>query len=749
MSISRKLTYSSLLLTLLILLHIHSLAVAYVDTIIPSIGYQAKDEWWTGTTAIKLDGSIDPPDAPIIREGNTYKLTKNIKSLGDGIIVQEDDITGNLDGGREFLRQLTGDELATRALGIAEEAARYVISSAEPVDGGYRWVSHHARLDHYNPIFQDGAAGVGYFLLKLYKLTGRQEYLDYAVGAAQWVISEARFMDGGVTWPHYDDEKPEPGGWYLTPGKSVAGVAEFLLELYKVTGDSIYLEYAEGAAQWIINTAFVQSGPGSYVEYNPYHQAAFGIYSSVQRDVGVLMLHLYNETGDTVYLEKAKEIADWIVYTAECSGDVCKWYDDRGYKNLYTVSGTAVLADFLYDMYYTTGVDSYGDVANGMLNWIESVGVSVDGAIKFRDSRGKFRTIIEGDWSRLWLMTPADVFIKASKITGSHGWLTVAEAYAEWLISISEPEMGGFKVPLIEDEDFYHAWINAKIFNFAVKLYLATGRQKYLDYASSLLTWIETTATKQNGYSWPLPSGIVQSIFYRGSSGIGYYLAEAAEYLRKTGGSETETPQVHIFLQGIDEEYIDSAPLDRPFKVLVDIYNPSSTDKIYKVALRERTGFVAGPRYGDGDEEIEVRIPAQGRSLVSFDAKIYGIPREGELVDIVIMDPTGNIITEVKEPIKVSIEASGLLAVLAPSWVKTGYSPTITVLVNHTFTYETKIMVEAYNSEGTLIASSEKMVDGSGVDTLTLHIPREYTRNKSILEVQLVLRAFFPELGYR
>jgi len=58
----------------------------------------AKGEW-TGTVYIRADGSIDPPDAPIITYDNiTYTLTDNIVSTGDGIVVEKGDITLNGSG---------------------------------------------------------------------------------------------------------------------------------------------------------------------------------------------------------------------------------------------------------------------------------------------------------------------------------------------------------------------------------------------------------------------------------------------------------------------------------------------------------------------------------------------------------------------------------------------------------------------------------------------------------------------------
>ena len=52
----------------------------------------AKSEW-SGTVYIRADGSIDPPDAPIITYDNiTYTLIDNITSSREGIVVERDNI---------------------------------------------------------------------------------------------------------------------------------------------------------------------------------------------------------------------------------------------------------------------------------------------------------------------------------------------------------------------------------------------------------------------------------------------------------------------------------------------------------------------------------------------------------------------------------------------------------------------------------------------------------------------------------
>ena len=58
-----------------------------------AIGVKPAKSTWTGTVYIRADGSIDPPDAPIATYDNiTYRLTDNITSSGDGIVVERDNI---------------------------------------------------------------------------------------------------------------------------------------------------------------------------------------------------------------------------------------------------------------------------------------------------------------------------------------------------------------------------------------------------------------------------------------------------------------------------------------------------------------------------------------------------------------------------------------------------------------------------------------------------------------------------------
>jgi len=69
------------------------LTLLFIGTLTLTFNIQPVKSTWTGTVYIRADGSVDPPDAPIITYDNvTYTLTDNITSSADGIVVERDNI---------------------------------------------------------------------------------------------------------------------------------------------------------------------------------------------------------------------------------------------------------------------------------------------------------------------------------------------------------------------------------------------------------------------------------------------------------------------------------------------------------------------------------------------------------------------------------------------------------------------------------------------------------------------------------
>ena len=85
-----RLVPAFVLLGLILCPQVSTLTLTYTNT--PSMTLQAGSDWWHGTITIREDGSVDPADAPVVIQGNVYRLTKNVKSDGNGIIILRNNI---------------------------------------------------------------------------------------------------------------------------------------------------------------------------------------------------------------------------------------------------------------------------------------------------------------------------------------------------------------------------------------------------------------------------------------------------------------------------------------------------------------------------------------------------------------------------------------------------------------------------------------------------------------------------------
>jgi parallel beta-helix repeat protein len=74
-----------------------------------------------GTIYIRADGSIDPPTAPIQRNGDTYTLTGNITADADGIVIERDNIVVD---GASYVVTGTGIGKGTTLTSISDVTVR-------------------------------------------------------------------------------------------------------------------------------------------------------------------------------------------------------------------------------------------------------------------------------------------------------------------------------------------------------------------------------------------------------------------------------------------------------------------------------------------------------------------------------------------------------------------------------------------------------------------------------------------------
>lgn len=412
-------------------------------------------------------------------------------------------------------------------LEVAEKAADWVISEAIVEGDGYKWpyITWGGKL-FYTSLVTSGAAGIGEFMLSLYEKTGKTVYMDYAIGAANYVVARAEPDAGGYRWGHPDDEL---SNWYLVPGISSVGI--FLLKMYQATGDSTYLEYAAGAGRWFMAYA-IWEGAGCYIKRNPPQQALHEYKTGGTEEACKLLVRLYSVTGDTDYLTYVQGFSNWLMSDAQSVGDGYRWVYGRPWAPGYNLVNDCFMATLFYDLYQEFGDAVYLQYANGAIDWVLSQAVAVDGKYKWAYSPGgtQYPLAFQSDEGliELDLVTFGDALLMAYSVTSNPTLLEYAEGHAEWIWSQRVEENGGCKFPSIEGGSNYNAHINARIFSFFSRISETTGETKYAQYAEAAFAWIVDNAiASDGGYKWMTISRppYYPIWFQEGAAGIGYYIA--------------------------------------------------------------------------------------------------------------------------------------------------------------------------------------------------------------------------------
>lgn len=209
-----------------------------------------------------------------------------------------------------FLRlyQVTGDD---RWLNEAEEAAAYLLAHELDISY-YRTVQDKIKRegDHtYGWAFsyKVGPISEGQFIYSLYEETGKKEYKDFAVRQADVFVEAALEDENGLHWGDTRDIVGDAGG------------IVYLLQVYKQTGDSKYLDTAIRAGEYIEKFAHPAKNGGIYYDlYDVYgagegKQGALHVnFSHGSSGTGYLWAVLYEATHDEKYLRLAKDVVAYL-----------------------------------------------------------------------------------------------------------------------------------------------------------------------------------------------------------------------------------------------------------------------------------------------------------------------------------------------------------------------------------------------------------------------------------------------------
>jgi len=137
-----------------------------------------------------------------------------------------------------------------------------------------------------------GAAGIAAFLLSLYQETGTGGYLTCATAALEGDLSEGIEAEGSIGWPHIKGDRTVFPYWRY----GSAGVGLAALRFWEALHQDRYLQFAKKAALYIAPKYAVQSG-----QFNG------------MAGLGEFLLDMYEATGESEYHGQAKRIVRRIM----------------------------------------------------------------------------------------------------------------------------------------------------------------------------------------------------------------------------------------------------------------------------------------------------------------------------------------------------------------------------------------------------------------------------------------------------
>jgi hypothetical protein len=417
--------------------------------------------------------------------------------------------------------------IADSFLNYAEGAADWLINEAIVVGDGYKWPDLVGSYYYYTDRYY-GSPGIVMLFSELYETIANEEYLQYAVGGAQWLIERAISEAGGYKWPQREGLSLYYTGLYV----GTAGTGDAFLNLYETLSDTIYLEYATGAANWLLNVAIFENQdeckwPSSQYTADYCTDIIYGASG-----IGLFLLRMYDLTNNPEYLDYARYTGNWLVNQAIPVGSGYKWEVSNNCPYIYTgfSHGAAGIGYFLAELFEHTNDSLFLEYAKGAGQWLIDIAVPEAGGCKWWPKEGDTPSYATG-----WCHGPAGtclLFMKLYQITSDNIYLTYVEMGGTWLISLAIPSGGGYKWPHYQGYPNYDITIchgAAGIGDFFLKMFDLTNEGIYYDYAEGAAEWLKSVAdTSAGGYRWAT-FGSYYTGFSTGTSGVGLFFLSMYE----------------------------------------------------------------------------------------------------------------------------------------------------------------------------------------------------------------------------
>ena len=324
----------------------------------------------------------------------------------------------------------------------AEKAADYIIHTDEGPDFYRKALSHASgeadKLVHVKNMpgwiigYYNGPTGSANLILKLYETTGKEKYRDYAVKVADDLLQNAVKEEEGLRWSEQNDACGD------------AGFAPYLISVWKLTGDRRYLDAASALGHYVVSRGKPAPNGGRYwnvvdltiIDFPP--DVFWVNFAHGTSGVGWIFAILYQATGEEIFLQAARDAAEYIkgIAVGDENAVLVPYLDslERGpsteFYYLSTCHGPAGTALLFEALYKITKEPSY-------LDWVKKLsrGIIAAGAPE-QFSRGYWPS------QAICCSTPGllEHFISVYRLTGEPEFLRYAERAARTVIGQSHAD---------------------------------------------------------------------------------------------------------------------------------------------------------------------------------------------------------------------------------------------------------------------------------------------------------------------
>lgn len=381
--------------------------------------------------------------------------------------------------------------------------------------------------------------------------TAGGEYLDLALQTEEWLNQNSISINDHRVWP---DAIDEPDKTTLSYSDGMAGKLTYYLELYEATDNGTYLDRAKDIGDYLLENLpqKTDSLKGKFWAFSPYGEVC---------GPGFALTVLFKATGKDKYREAALEIVDLVAHFADNPKDTISW--DLGNDVLGGLSGTGLY--LLYMAKEFNSLEALNMAKRAGKTLIDRAKKETNGLSWRRGQNGKY---ILPNFSH----GPAGIgYFMASlyETTGDIDFLNTAYQVVEYLDSVANTEEGVYLIPYGFPNpgwrrDFDIGWAHgpAGVARLFIKLHQITGEQLWLNKAEACYRGI----LKSNYLGAPSAGFGTESFTLDqrfGLAGVGAFLQDLYSYTGKREYLEQATLTIEYILSKSVSDQGLSWPIER------------------------------------------------------------------------------------------------------------------------------------------------------------------------------------------